>query len=336
MTDFVDMHFVNMLAGRLARFSIKHRNPLKVNFRCPICGDSQKSKSKARGWIIEHPKSNNLYYNCFNCGVSHSFQNFLKQQDPLIYNDYIAEKFLKGDKKSVSTDDVAKTEKPIFNKKPLAGLKKISQLSHDHPVKQYIQRRQIPSNQHYRLYYAPKFMTWINTLIPGKFDGVKKDEPRLIMPLIDSSGKVFGVSARGFDPNTLRYITIMFDSMPKLFGLDQVDFTKTYFVTEGALDSLFLSNSVAMVGADTNMNGLQNLENAIFVHDAEPRNVEICKRMEKLLQAGHRVCIWPPNMPAKDINEMYLKGVQDIETIIRKNTYSGLEGQLRLREWKKC
>lgn len=30
MTDFVDMKYVNMLSGRLPRFSIKHRNPLKV------------------------------------------------------------------------------------------------------------------------------------------------------------------------------------------------------------------------------------------------------------------------------------------------------------------
>lgn len=336
MTDFVDMHFVNMLSSRFQRFSIKHRNPLKVNFRCPICNDSQKSKTKARGWIIENIKSNTLYYNCFNCGVSMSFQNFLKQQEPLMYNDYIAEKFLKSDKKPIGSDTSAKTKSPVFNKKLLSGIKKISQLAYDHPVKQYIDKRQIPPNQHYRLYYAPKFMTWINSIVPGKFENVKKDEPRLIIPLMDETGGVFGVSARGFDPNTLRYITIMFADHPKIFGLDQVNFDKTYFVTEGALDSMFLSNSVAMVGADTNMEGLKNLENAIFVHDAEPRNLEICKRMEKLLRLGHRICIWPSGVPAKDINEMYMSGIENIERMILENTYSGLEGQLKLQTWKRC
>lgn len=57
--------------------------------------------------------------------------------------------------------------------------------------------------------------------------------------------------------------------------------------------------------------------------------------MEKLIRQGHRVCIWPHNTPGKDINEMYLSGVKNIEEIIKENSYKGLEGQLRLAAWRK-
>lgn len=334
MTDYVDMRYVNLLSSRFTRFSIKHRNPLKVNLRCPICGDSQKSLKKARGWITENNKTSTLFYSCFNCGVSHSFQHFLKLQDPVLYKEYIAEKFLNKER-DTTQQDISNPEKPVFDKNPLKSIKKISQLKHDHPVKTYISARQIPSDQHYRLYYAPKFKSWINSIIPDKFPTFVRDEPRLILPFFDESGKCFGVSARGFDPNGLRYITIMFQEVPKIFGLDKVNFDKPYVVVEGAIDSLFLNNAIAMAGADGNVSGLKNLENATFVFDAEPRNLEIIKRMEKLMRKGYKVCIWPHSVPGKDINEMWLKGMRDIEKTIKENTFSGLEGQLRLASWRR-
>ena len=340
MVDFVDVQFATQLANRFPRSQVKHRNPLKINFRCPLCGDSQKSKSKARGWIVEIQKTNHLHYNCFNCGASLSFDKFAKQIDPQLYDDYIAERFInkakQGSSDDKSLDEKVKTKPPVFTSKTvLSRIKKISQLKHDHPAKVYIEKRQIPAHQHYRLYYAPKFMTWINSIIPGKFEEIKKDEPRLVIPLFDKKGNVMGVSARGFNPKTLRYITIMFQQdAPKVFGLDKVDFNKPYFVTEGALDAMFLSNSVAMVGADAKIDCLENLQNAIFVHDAERRNREIVNRMDKLLRTGHKVCIWPTNVPDKDINAMHLAGVKEIEKIITDNTYEGLYGQLKLKEWK--
>ena len=52
MAEFIDIQYAQMLSGRLDRFKITHTNPYKINFRCPICGDSQKSRSKARGWLL--------------------------------------------------------------------------------------------------------------------------------------------------------------------------------------------------------------------------------------------------------------------------------------------
>jgi transcription elongation factor Elf1 len=92
MAEFIDVQFAQMLSGRLEHFKIRHTNPYKINFRCPICGDSQKSRSKARGWLLE--RDNKFSYYCHNCGASQGFNYFLKTVDPLLYNDYIAQKFV--------------------------------------------------------------------------------------------------------------------------------------------------------------------------------------------------------------------------------------------------
>lgn len=337
MLDFIDLQYAQTLSARLDLFKIRNTNPYKINFRCPICGDSQKSRSKARGWLLE--RDNKFHYYCHNCGASQSFPFFLKNIDPLAYNNYIADKFMKkGEKPDTKTVlEKTKFEAPKFKKNPLKNIKKISQLNWNHPVKAYIDTRKIPTNHHYRLYYASKFKQWINTIIPNKFEDESKDEPRLVMPFIDEHGNVFGVSARSFSQKSnLRYITIMFEDRPKIFGLDLVDFNKEYYIVEGAIDSFFISNAVAMAGADGNISSLKNVqENAVFVFDAEPRNKEIHARMEKIIEAGYSICIWPTNVPGKDINQMYLNGLTDVENVIKENTYRGLQAKLKFTEWRK-
>lgn len=334
MVDFVDLQYAQLLSGRLEQFKIRHTSPYKINFRCPICGDSQKSRSKARGWLLE--RDNKFFYYCHNCGESQTFSTFLKTVDNVAYKDWVADKYVKKDKKDTTSSILNKFSAPVFDtKNPLKKLKKISQLRFDHPIKRYIESRAIPTDSHWRLYYAPKFKTWVNEIIPNKFENIEKDEPRLVMPFFDENGKMFGVSARGFNPKGVRYLTIMFDERPKIFGLDTVDFDKQYYVMEGAIDSFFVTNALAMAGADGTVKGLKNFDNAVFVFDAEPRNREIVKRMEKVISGGYRICIWPSDVIGKDVNEMILNGTENVNRVIQDNIYKGLQAKLRLHEWRK-
>lgn len=337
MVDYVELQYATMLSGRLERFKIKSTNPYRINFRCPICGDSQKSKYKARAWLIEDRSSGGLYFNCFNCHAPiGNLGNFLKNVDQILYNEYVTERYIKKKQEDKPLPEKQIFKAPQFKSDPLKQIKKVSQLKSDHPVKQYIDKRQIPAQQHYRLYYAPKFNTWINTIIPGKFSTDLKDEPRLVIPFKDENGVLFGVSARGFNPKGLRYITIMFDeSKHKIFGLDTVDFDKRYYVVEGAIDAMFLENAIAMAGADGNTSGIRNIENAVFVFDNEKRNKEIHKQIEKLIRDGRSVCIWPSMIEQKDINDMYLAGIKNIKDIIDRNTFKGLEASLKFMSWRK-
>ena len=76
--DFIDVKYISLLSSRLSKF--KKVKPHLYNFRCPICGDSQKNKNKARGFLYRVKTNTN--YKCHNCGVSMSFSNFLKEIDP--------------------------------------------------------------------------------------------------------------------------------------------------------------------------------------------------------------------------------------------------------------
>lgn len=341
MVDYVDLQHAMLLSNKLERFKVKSKNPYRINFRCVYCGDSQTSKVKARAWLLED-KYQSFRYFCHNCGESHSFHAFLKSFDNMLYNDYVSEKFIDKTKEHKVDSKTEEQPKPVPKKyvDHLKNIKKISQLKFDHPAKEYILKRKIPSDQHYKIYYAPKFKTWVNSIIPDKFT-FTKDEPRIILPFLDKNGKLFGFSARGFDPNGLRYITIMInDDKPKIFGLNEVDFSKRYYVVEGAIDSLFLDNAIAMAGADGNVNGLDNLENAVFVFDLEYRNKEIMKRVEKIIDKGFNVCLFPKTMVkhGKDINEFVLNGVSPvhIKECIDANIYKGLSAKIRLVELKNC
>ncbi|NBW58622.1 DNA primase, partial [bacterium] len=230
--------------------------------------------------------------------------------------------------------------RPQFLKdSPLKELKKISQIDWRHPAKAYVDKRMLPSASHHKLFYAPKFKTWVNSFIPEKFK-FDKDEPRLIIPFLDEEKNCFGFQGRAFLDVGPRYITIMLDdTKPKVFGLDSVDMTKRFYITEGPIDSLFLPNAIAMAGADLNISWIDknNRKNAVFVYDNEPRNKDIIKRMEKVIELGHNICIWPASMIQKDINDMVLAGhsAADVQRLIDKHACEGLEAKLALMMWRK-
>ena len=327
------MKFANLLSNRLDRFSIKSLQPYRVNFRCPICGDSQKSNTKARGWILERSHELTVFY-CHNCNASHNLRYFLKIVDPMLYNDYVAEHGLEklSNKKQEKTIEF---KVPEFRKSgsPLLKIKKISQLKPDHKARIYVNSRRIPNSKHYKLYYAPKFVEWVNDLIPNKLN--MKEHSRLVLPFIDRDNQVFGFQGRAFGKSELRYITIMLDeTREKIFGLNDLTTTKKYTIVEGPIDSLFLDNCIAMAGAS--FNDLPNKDNATVVYDNEPRNKQIVDNMNKSIKAGMNVCFWP-NTPGKDINEMIINGMTsaDIQLIIDSNTFKGLEAEMKLLTWKK-
>ena len=268
-----------------------------------------------------------------------SFGNFLKQYDPLLYQEYNQEKFLnKQEKLEPKLPDITSMGRPKFRTdSPLRLLKKISQLDPDHPAKRYVVKRKIPTQYHHKLCYAPKFKQWINSALPGKFNGEQGDEPRLIIPFIDKEMNCFAVQGRSFKPDGLRYITIMFDeSKPKIFGLDTVDFSKPVYVLEGPIDSMFVDNAIAMAGADVDLSTIPNTEKnkIIFVYDNEPRNEQIVKRMEKTIDLGYNVVIWPEDVFTKDVNDMALLNI-NVNKIIKDSIFSGLEAKVKLMQWKR-
>ena len=342
--DWIDQKYIGLIGYRLERFAKRGDS---YNFRCPLCGDSRKNKYKTRGYLVDKPIG--VLYYCHNCHASMKLGTFLEHVDSNIAADYNKERFEerynKQPLKKEEKPDIGKVTIPQFLKgdSPLKGLKKISQLVHDHPAKMYIMRRRIPTTFHHKLFYVSKFKAYVNSLIPDKFDlENSEDEPRLIIPFIDKSGTCYGFQGRSFKKDGIRYITIILDSTkPKVFGLDAIDFTSQIYITEGPIDSMFLPNALAMAGSDSInvVDGLNiNKELVTFVYDNERRNKEIIRVIEKAIERGYNVCLWPDHIEQKDINDMILVGglkPADVKLIIDTNTYSGLSAKMKLAEWSK-
>ena len=244
----------------------------------------------------------------------------------------------KPDKAEILAEQV-KTVNPTLLQREWTRLIPVYRLPDDHPCKVYVRKRMIPKEWERRLWWCDTFFEWTNLLIPDKFSEktLEHDEGRLIIPLISKDKKIFGYQGRSIkenlDKGEQRYYTLILDStQPKIFGLDRLDMDRKFYVTEGPIDSMFIPNSAAMVGGI-----LFGNENAVIVYDNEPRSVKTCKKIQKAINRGYKVCIWPTSWEYKDVNDMVLNNMTPsfIKQMIDERTYSGMEATLVFNEWKR-
>jgi len=320
--DFVDVKYINLISSRLQKFK-KVKNNL-YNFRCPLCGDSQKNKNKARGYLYQ--VKNNTNFKCHNCGANVSFNNFLKQLDLTVHKQYTFEKFKEGNTGRNFTAEEPKFQFEAPKFKPKLNLPKASENPN---AKLYLENRKLNPD---KFYYSDKFKEWTNSLQPT-FDNIENDEPRIIIPLFYQNTLV-GFQGRALGFSKIKYITIMLDDdAPKIYGLDEVKKDQTVYITEGPFDSTFIRNSIALCGADGDVSKW-GICDCVWIYDNEPRNAEIHSRISRVIDRGEKVVIWPSAIRQKDINDMVLSGL-DVQSVIESNTYSGLEAKLKFTTWKK-
>ena len=271
--DLVDAKYIGLVSSRLKKFKRVKAN--LFNFRCPICGDSQKQKNKARGYI--YPIKNNMNYKCHNCGASLSFNNFLKQVDTTLHKQYTLEKFKEGHtgKNFVVEEPKFEFSKPVFKKS--FDLPKASSNS---VASDYLTKRKLNPD---KFYFADKFMEWTNSQ-KQTFDTILRDESRIVIPMYDETKNLIGFQGRALGKSFTKYITVMLDDeAPKAYGLDSIDKTSTVYITEGPFDSTFVCNSIAMCGADADISDW-GISNPVWIYDNEPRNREIVSRIERTIK----------------------------------------------------
>ena len=329
MQSYIDVKYVNIISPFLQQF--KKKGDFLWNFRCPYCGDSQKSRTKARGFVYR--KKNDLFYKCHNCGVGTTLGKLIEHLDSKSYKDYIMERYKSG-VKTVNKEPEFKFDEPVFRSKDVCStLNSLEELQDDHPARKIIDRRNLPISSYKDLFLCPEFYKFTNNLIPNKFPSLDGDHPRLLIPFRDEKGEVFAYQGRAFGDEKPKYLTIKLQERDKIFGLDKIDKRKEVLVVEGPLDSLFLDNCIAVAGAD-----FPNLDcDFTVVFDNEPRNRELLKQIEKTINHGHKICLWPEEMRYKDINDMILGGYtkEEIQKIIKQNTHQGVTATLWFSKWRK-
>lgn len=328
----------------------KWKGDTTLNHRCLYCGDSSKNTYKARGYHFAVEQS--FIYKCHNCGKSTSSVNFIKDHFPVIHKEYVKEWLKESGRKpknhasghkmpsantfkftpkiEINTKDIMTVENLKFLMKPCNEVA---------VAKKYLEDRKIPKVHFNELWYTehPQSLS----LLSSKYkDRVLGNDPRIILPFFSEDGELIGISGRAINDSPLRYLTMRFrDDLPLIFNLNKVDRTKTIYVTEGPIDSLFLPNSIAVAGSDFKKIDETIKDSSVLIFDNEPRNKEILKKIDEVIDLGYSVCVWNDRRvdAYKDINEMILNGLteQEVKSIIDECTTDGLSAKLKLQEYKK-
>ena len=327
----------------------KQKNTDLYNFRCPFCNDSQKNKTKARGYIYR--KANDYFMRCHNCGKSTTFSKFLQEIDAQTHRAYVLERYSSGETKNhnyqkPNFDDLKGNAFSKFEEISTTSkkwnqlqLENISVLPDGHYAKDYIEKRQIPSKFWTEIFFAPKFKDFLDSEFPNHG---KKDVPnddRIVLCYTNEQGEITNVAGRALSDTKIRYITVKIKDERKMFGLHRLRKDEKIYVVEGQFDSLFLPNSVAsgdsnLVGVAEYLTGLDT----VLVYDTQPRNKDLVKQIERAIDKNYTVCLLPDSLPGKDINEMMLNGmkIEELINLITIYTYSGITAKLEFIRWKKC
>jgi transcription elongation factor Elf1 len=244
-----DSKYIKLVSSRLRNF--KQKDAYLWNFSCPICGDSQKNKLKARGYVFK--KGNDLFYRCHNCGIGTSLANLLKNLDTALHSEYVLERYKTGESgvKNYSNEAIS-VPSPKFGRlqksKVFEHAEWINKLSSEHFCLIYASKRLIPTQFYDKLLFTSHYKQFITSLVPDHGKQLLNDA-RLVIPFYNVYNELIAVSGRALETSdkTLRYVTIRVkESDDKLiYGLDRVDLDKPVKIVEGPIDSMFLSNCVA-------------------------------------------------------------------------------------------
>jgi transcription elongation factor Elf1 len=359
MSVYVDRKFLGFVSSKLEQFKQKQTD--LYNFRCPYCGDSKKNKLKARGYVYR--KSNDYFFICHNCGKSTTFAKFLEHVDGTTYKQYVLERYSSGE-----TGYGSNIKKPDFEQlkgnaharfqsagnnsrgdsTTVESLERtwrtfedysIANLPDEHYARDYIKNRKIPEKYWNEILFVPKFLDFLDKEFPqhGK-DEVPNDD-RIVLFYTNEKGEITNVAGRALSDTKIRYVTVKVSDEKKVFGLHRLRKQERIYVVEGQFDSFFIPNCIA--SGDSNLGGVASVLPELIitlVYDNEPRNKDIVKQIEKSIDRGYNVCLFPDSVKGKDVNEMIQNGLtsDEIKIIIDNNTFSGLSAKLKFTHWKRC
>lgn len=208
----------------------------KYNFRCNVCGDSKKSKSKKRGFILKN--RNPWVYYCQNCQASMSVIRWLKTYYPEYWKDYLSQS-CRSTQIEVPQLNIPKV---LYNEKNdlkffvpiLKGKSDIFQKA----IK-LCEDRLIPQSIWKKWYVSEG----------GDKEHKNNFQNRLIIPYYDDKGKIYNYQARRlFDDMELKYTSRIGDNWNKIYNYYNAIKEKPVLIFEGVIDSLFAENSIAVSG----------------------------------------------------------------------------------------
>lgn len=287
--------------------------------RCPICGDSKTIKQKKRGFLIY--KNQDWFYFCHNCSYASSFKYFIHSLNSNLYKKYIKDSFLNKNKEiqkeiGIKSGELIEPENYNFfklsskylknNDKWKFILEKADQFLFDRKLE--FLRDKIFLSLHQKWYF------------------------RIILPIFNETG-MYGFQARTLTKSHNKYLTFFCDeSQPKIYNYFNIDKENPILVTEGIIDSLFLNNSIAMLGSNLYVKNTKLdkfKDKLIFIFDNDVTGKE---KQEKYLNKGFSIATWPNQFSQyKDINEIIQHNninKDDLSQIFIEKRLTGFKGKI--------
>lgn len=339
MAHWLDKRYINIVSPRLPLF--KWKKPSLANFRCVFCGDSEKNKRKARGYLFAIKGT--YSYKCHNCGMSLSLPSFLKQIAPEIYQQYQLETFKEKNHVIIHLPVLEIPKKPIFPKILLWEDLRINKLPDSHFAKQYILGRNVPEKFYNDILFVENYDEWVKQIIDPSQDTTH--DACIVILIRNKEGIIIGANARSLTPkdNFSKYWKAKISADVKLiFGIERVDTSKKVYVFEGEFDSMFVDNAISVGGVNLMFNIEKELgvnkSNVVCVIDKDQRNREVIKAANSLIDDGYAVVLFPGSIEGKDMNDFVVKhklSTEQIQELLEKNTYSGLNAKLKMTQWSK-
>lgn len=309
---------------------------------CPICREGNSWGRKSRSYYI--PKDGVIC--CHNCGWYGKPVNWIVEVEKCSFDELMQQidqcEFSYGlnleseQKKAPETTDLPRDSINLFDKTQL------SYYSNESIVR--LAAETIVSRKLNTAVNRPRSMFVSLT------DPVHKN--RLIIPFYDKNKKCVFYQTRTLlktDQDRPKYLSKQ-NSEKTLFNYDNVTASSDHvFITEGPIDSFFIKNSVAVAGIQEKSKQTFTpaqkaqldklfLVQPVWVLDSQWLDRASLMKTKTLLHEGHCVFLWPKDVGQKfkDVNDMCVYfGVDQItEKFILDNTYCGLKGIVKLKQFK--
>jgi predicted RNA-binding Zn-ribbon protein involved in translation (DUF1610 family) len=327
----------------------------KVNFSCPICGDSESRPQLARGFMLNMNQVT-THYKCFNCNIKNdedkdlSFQQFLEKVDYGLFQKYKDEKRknkIKNFKEkdiNIQTQIVVKDNKIALKYFDHSDVCLISNLNKEHPASIYLLSRNIPNIHFNNLFYfkGNPYSLFKDIFEENKYpDKADKniEHEGILIPRTDDEGNIFGFSLRRINIpkyDKFRYLRLNLDrNVNFFFNQQKVNWRRPVYITEGELDVLSLSMNeqlLGMLNLSPKLELIPDNADITYIIDNDYEKPDAVKTMKKIQESGHKLFIWPNNIQAGDLNDLRKLNYNDeqIMNIINNNSFSGLKCKLLL------
>lgn len=328
-TSFIDQKYITYLSSRLKNFRNKGNGLYEFSHTC-------ETSNRRRGYFYK--KGNGYNFFCHNCNESQKFFNFLKQQDPYLYDQYNVELFVNDKDKDSRPAPKVKVEQVVEEKTfEFEGL----EAAEDHPIAvNFLKQRKIPEERWNEILFCEDFFTWASSFYE-KFKELKQKQPRLIIPYLNKNEEIFGFTCRAFDNSKPKYIELkVSEDADMIYGLNHITTSKKIYAVEGPIDSMFLPNCIAVGGAAYTGEFVNKYKsNIVIVPDNDwKRNKEVCEQVLKMAEKGFSMSLFPDNLKFKDINEAIINGYSpsDLKKVIDNNVKSGTDLILDITFRRKC